>query len=551
MRFFIIFAFVFCLFLSLLPENLQAQDLAAWVVRFDIDSREKVEAICSKAHQEHFDRLLVQVRGRADAYYQSDLVPRAENIDPDFDPLAAVLSRCEDVEIDAWLNVFYLWTGDTFPQDERHPALNRSWIIKDVAGRTVDTYNALEQSQHWIEGVYADPASEGYRRFFTAAVVELVRKYPVQGIHLDFVRYPGAFFGAGGRLAQEFKEQYGLAVSELPQKLSRQDFAAWLNNSLSKHERRRVSARLIWDYWRAAEVSKLVAMVRSALDEVRTGIRLSVSVFPDPVEAFLDKGQDWSGWLRNGLVDEIFIMNYFGDKNRVQSLYDEVVQLTASTERLWLGLGSYIKSPQDIGKEMDLCAPGKQSACFFSLGHFLSQRKSVRAYVDAVRKQPVTGPVIHHKGSLSMLAAGLEHVKKCLAASDEKGCADAEDFPSASWEGAQRRVDDPGLGQTWLELRGIFRYVNPYDGLERVEEQLALARQSHELLVKGQSFADVSRQYSQAGSRHYGGILPRRYLLGDNRIDEVLAGLEPGQLSPVIAVHNGFWVYQVLGKGRM
>lgn len=550
MQFFKSFFFFFFLFIILVPGKSWAQDVAAWVVRFDIETKEKVDAICQQAHEDRFDRLLVQVRGRADAYYQSDLVPRGENIAPDFDPLAEVLSKCKDIEVDAWLNVYYLWTGDTPPDDVHHPALKRSWLIKDAMGRRVDTYSGLEQSQRWIEGVYADPASESYRRYFVAAVVELVRKYPVHGIHLDFVRYPGSFFGAGGQLAQEFAGEYGIAVQDLPEKLSRQDFAAWLNGSLSQEKRRLITARILWDYRRAAEVTKLVAMVRSALLHARPTVRLSASVFPDPVESFFDKGQDWPGWLADDLIDELFIMNYFGDKIRVQGLYDEVMGVVGKRDKLWLGLGSYIKSPEDIAAEMALCAGGDQSACFFSLGHFLSQRKSVRAYVDAVRNQQQSGQVTHHERLASRLVVALENVKACLASHDLEACKGQEDLLTLTENDGEKSNFSATENLPWLDLRGIFRYVNPYDGLGKVEEQLELAQESHELLVEGESFQEVAREYSQAGSRHYGGVLPRRYLQQNNRLDGALADLEPGQISQVIPVYNGFWVYQVLAKSR-
>lgn len=545
------FFFTLSIFLFLSLENLKAQDLAAWVVRFDIDSREKIDAICSQAQQNRFDRLLVQVRGRADAYYQSDLVPRAEDLEAEFDPLAEVLARCKNIEIDAWLNVYYLWTGDTPPLDEEHPALRRSWLIKDNQGRRVDTYNALEQSQRWIEGIYADPASEKYRRYFVAAVLEVVRKYPVGGIHLDFVRYPGSFFGAGGGLAQVFEQEYGLAVRGLPEKITRQDFAAWLNGSLPANERRLITARLIWDYRRAAEVSELVAMVRAALQKARPGIRLSVSVFPDPVEAFLDKGQDWPGWLRSGIVDELFVMNYFGDKNRVQALYDEVVQVAGSTAKLWLGLGAYIKSPDDIAEEMSLCLGGKQGTCFFSLGHFLRQRKSVRAYADVVRKQQKVEEVVRGEGRISHLAGALQQVKACLAEYKTTSCEAEDNLLHMGNDQRRSLLVNHETSRPWLELRGIFRYISPYDGLVRVEEQFKLARESYGLLLEGLPFDEVAQDYSQAGSRYHGGLLPRRYLRKGDRLDEILAELEPGQISPVIPVHNGFWVYQVVDKGRL
>ncbi len=549
MRFFKIFIPFFLFGLLLLAgQSCRADRLAAWVVRFDIDTPEEVEAICRQARQADLDRLLVQVRGRADAYYETSLAPRAEDLPPDFDALAEVLTACRDVEVDAWLNVYYLWTGEQPPQNRHHPAHVKGWLLKDQQGRRVDSYSPLEQSQRWIEGIYADPASIEYRRYFSAVVAELVQRYAVGGIHLDFVRYPGASFGAGGRLAREFQEQYGVAVSDLPVRLTRQDFAAWLNGSLPEKKNRLVMARLLWDHRRAAEVTRLVGMVRAVLDEVNPDIRLSASVFADPVESFLDKGQDWSHWLAAGLVDELYIMNYFGDKERVQGLYNEVVELVGGRDKLWLGLGSYIKSAEEVGRERALCGGGEQAACFFSLGHFLRQGKAVRAYVEAVGGQAGQTDTDGDGGSNSAPVRALEELKACLAGPTVESCA--EGMGSVASDSGEAAADGGGTrGDSWLELRGIFRYVNHYDSLDKVAEQLDLARQSRRLLKAGQPFVRVARQFSQAGSRHHGGILPRRYLDMDNHVDKILARLAPGQISPVLAVHNGFWVYQVVAKG--
>ncbi len=549
MRIFTLFFTPFIIFF-LLPGNLVAQDLAAWVVRFDIDSREKIDIICSQAQKSNFDRLLVQVRGRADAYYKSELIPRAEDLEDDFDPLGEILAQCTGVEIDAWLNVYYLWTGDKRPIDDSHPALQASWLIKDRLGRSVDTYTPLEQSQRWIEGVYADPASESYRRYFADAVVELVKKYPVGGIHLDFVRYPGAYFGNGGSLAREFEHQYGVAVKELPERITRQDFAAWLNGSLPTKDRQLITARLIWDYRRAAEVTKLVALVRSELQRVRQGVRLSASVFPDPLESFLDKGQDWPTWLQEGVVDELFMMNYFGDQHRVHALHNEVVQLVGNDAKIWLGLAAYIKSVTDIAGEIALCKGGKQGTCFFSLGHLLRQQKSIQAYADIVHEQLEIGEVFQGEARRGHLTSALQSLKKCLAEFGNPACEEGSEWHLHKSMQQHLNASHKSKG-AWLQLRGIFRYINPYDNFERVEKQLDLALESHQFLLDGVPFAEVAEDYSQAGSRYHGGLLPRRYLRKGNRVDEILAELEPGQVSPVIPAHNGFWVYQVIDKGKM
>ena len=66
--------------LLLLPACAPRLRTSAWVVRFDMDSPAEVASVCSEAKRAGFDQLLVQVRGRADALYQSDIAPKAGNL---------------------------------------------------------------------------------------------------------------------------------------------------------------------------------------------------------------------------------------------------------------------------------------------------------------------------------------------------------------------------------------------------------------------------------------------------------------------------------------
>src|SRR5262245_20957353 len=85
------------------PEEIRA----LWVTRASLTSPASVAALVSTAHAQGFNTLLVQVRGRGDAYYTSDVEPRAADLarqPASFDPLAAVLSaaRAEGIRVHAW-----------------------------------------------------------------------------------------------------------------------------------------------------------------------------------------------------------------------------------------------------------------------------------------------------------------------------------------------------------------------------------------------------------------------------------------------------------------
>src|SRR5437016_10923731 len=71
---------------------------ALWVTRSSLTSPLSIAALVRTAHDQGFNTLLVQVRGRADAYYASDLEPRPADLarqPASFDPLAVVLSEAK------------------------------------------------------------------------------------------------------------------------------------------------------------------------------------------------------------------------------------------------------------------------------------------------------------------------------------------------------------------------------------------------------------------------------------------------------------------------
>ena len=89
-----------------------------WVVRHDITTPERVRQVVDTADRAGTKTLFVQVRGRGDAYYQSALVPIAEDVEEGFDPLGAVLSeaRTRGMTVHAWFNVYLTWSQARWPE---------------------------------------------------------------------------------------------------------------------------------------------------------------------------------------------------------------------------------------------------------------------------------------------------------------------------------------------------------------------------------------------------------------------------------------------------
>lgn len=559
---------------------------SAWLVRFDMNNPEKIAAHCREAKAIHLDSLLLQVRGRADALYQSNYAPRAEILENepfDFDPLAATLKKCAPIPIHAWINIFYLWTGDTLPLDPTHPAQPaHDWIIKDADGRMVSEYNEFEQGINWIEGIYADPASLAYRELIARVVEELTKKYPISGIHLDFVRYPGLAFGHGGNLAGKFERKWGINPQWLP--VERPDMNAWLDGSMPKTNRILTTALLLWLDARANEVTATVHAVHDAIHKSGQAITLSAAVFPDADEAYLEKGQDWQAWVTQGLVDALYPMAYFGGPERVEGQLRKAKEFTryyAPKTNLWAGLGAYIKEPEVIAEEAAQAELlGYDKICLFSLGHLLKKQGGTRPYIRALRGETPqsmsikraafettnlpsgVNPAAHYDpanlnnddilGSILAKALGgfLPSHPRLNALLQERmaefNTARKKHFPDILQKLAQEQVNLP----EWVELRGIFRYVHPLDGPEKIKEQREECEKARQQVLRGNKFSRIARRISQGGNRLFEGKLKRRFLCPVNQTDKMLASLAPGELSPIVKADNGYWFFLITQKGK-
>src|ERR1044072_4655950 len=91
---------------------------ALWVVRTTLTSPDKIHQLVNAAADNGFNTLIVQVRGRGDAYYNSRVEPRAAELKDQpasFDPLALTITEAHrrGLKVHAWINTNLLANLDT------------------------------------------------------------------------------------------------------------------------------------------------------------------------------------------------------------------------------------------------------------------------------------------------------------------------------------------------------------------------------------------------------------------------------------------------------
>jgi len=174
-------------------------------------------------------------------------------------------------------------------------------------------------------------------------VQELVRRYDLDGIHLDYVRYPWS--GAGYHPESLATFWRGLALQEV-QGPQASPLAAVPGSSRSVDVARRPSTpeeRAAWNLFRARQVTLLVERVAAALRAEAPDVELTAAVFPDARRAYEETLQEWPEWLARGLVSGLVLMSYSPSDTVVR----EWVQRAAALARgkpIYAGIGAYLLS---------------------------------------------------------------------------------------------------------------------------------------------------------------------------------------------------------------
>ena len=326
-----------------------------WVVRHTLKSEESIRRMVDDASQAGFNTLLVQIRGRGDAFYESRLVPRAENLSEqpdDFDPLAVTIAqaRRKGLRIHAWFNVCLVGNLSRVPASSQHVALQHpDWLLLPeklfpspgkTPARSASQVSRLQAELRKTrgQGLFLDPTHPGVQAHLVEVVQELLSRYPVDGLHLDYIRYPDA------------------RVSFTPAAIDA--FARTLPESIGEKARSDplIDTRRhpdLWSAFRQKSVTELTRQIASAARQTRPQILVSAAVIADREEATTLRGQDWFQWLEEGIVDVVCPMAYRPDMAQFR---EEIEQARGSSfgHQVWAGIGAYKLESEGVIAQIEL-----------------------------------------------------------------------------------------------------------------------------------------------------------------------------------------------------
>jgi len=325
---------------------------AMWVVRDALTSPAGIRQMVADADRAGITDLFVQVRGRGDAYYASNLVPTAVPMETAFrrygkyDPLDLTLALAHEkgIRVHAWLNVYLVTSASMIPKG--HVAtVHPDWLAATPTGTPMTMLSPQTLKDAWTEGAYLDPGLPEVIDHFAAVVRELVVKYPLDGVHLDYVRYPHLDVGYDRIMRDAFRRNVGVDPLELA--FNRDG----LRDELGPDGLRELEGK--WHRFKAARITTLVEQVRTEIRLHRPGMMLSAAVKPDVDEARDHYGQDWVRWVNEDLVDFVAPMMYSTSSAVVRKQALAAAQVVPPS-KVWAGIAVYNQTLSSAAAKIQL-----------------------------------------------------------------------------------------------------------------------------------------------------------------------------------------------------
>jgi uncharacterized lipoprotein YddW (UPF0748 family) len=129
---------------------------------------------------------------RSDYRTADDIDRVMDNCDPGYDPLAVAVHEAHrrGLALHAWVNVMPAWSGDGPPPIRNQLYHTRPhWFWYDATGkRQPITHRVGDRTRNWY--VSLNPCLPEVRQYLVAVMREIVANYPVDGLHLDYIRFP-------------------------------------------------------------------------------------------------------------------------------------------------------------------------------------------------------------------------------------------------------------------------------------------------------------------------------------------------------------------------
>lgn len=239
-------------------------------------------------------------------HYASSLVPSSRTAEQFGDQLSQCVraARGEGMAVHVWK---VCWNLENAPSDLVAKFRREGRLQRDVTGN---------------ERTWLSPSHPENVAYELEAIRELVRREPIDGVHLDYIRYPDSVTCYSDATRTAFEKDLGTSVASWPQ-------AVVPGGRLADR----------FKVWRSAEITAFVRKVSDAVREIDPSVQLSAAVYRRYPSCRDSVGQDWAAWVKEGIVDFVCPMNYTEDEETFRAETAAQLGLPRAAGRIVPGIG--------------------------------------------------------------------------------------------------------------------------------------------------------------------------------------------------------------------
>lgn len=281
------------------------------------EQQAEIDAILDSALRCNMNAVVLQVRPQCDAFYPSELEPwsyfltgrQGQAPNPYYDPLEYWIegSHNRGLELHVWFN----------PYRAHHPSSG------EVTGSSVvrtrpSIVKELQDGYYWL-----DPALQETQDYSLAVLMDVLRRYDIDGVHFDDYFYPYPSYNGG----EDFPDDDSWAV--------------YLENG----------GKLARNDWRRDSVNRFIARLYASIKKEKPFVKFGISPFgiwrpgyPESIRGFDQHDilyADAKLWLNRGWVD-YYTPQLYWPISRVPQSYPVLlgwwVRQNTHRRNLWPGL---------------------------------------------------------------------------------------------------------------------------------------------------------------------------------------------------------------------
>lgn len=196
----------------------------------------------------------------------------------------------------------------------------------------------LQQSFDGEEIRWLCPSDERNFELELNTMLEVALNYDVDGVHFDYIRYPGPQGCFCERCHRKFEAATGLEVENWPE-----------------DTRENEEVREAWVQWRCDNISRLVEATAEGVRAVKPDCKISAAVFSSYPNCRESIGQDWAYWIEQGWLDFVCPMDYTTSDATFAARVASQMQHVAGRVPLYPGIGAWrLDGPDRVAGQAEI-----------------------------------------------------------------------------------------------------------------------------------------------------------------------------------------------------